>query len=56
VLLSVRRGPPMAEIRRERSRWTYLAGGLWVFISEAVIVGVAIALALAAAVLVLWIV
>jgi len=46
----------MPEIRRERSRWTNLVGGVWVFVSEALIVGVAIILALLVSLLVLWIV
>ncbi len=46
----------MLEIRRERSRWANLVGGLWVFVSEAVVVGVVIAFALLVAALVLWMV
>jgi hypothetical protein len=42
------------EIRRQRSRWADLIGGLLVFVAEAVVVGIAIALALLVAALVLW--
>ena len=46
----------MPEFRRERNRWTNLVGGVWVFVSEALIVGVAVVLALLVALLVLWVV